>query len=350
MGVTEPSPEHDAIPVAIPLTKAKSGAEVKWLVRTSLLLILAALLYFAFRKAPFLEIWNAVRLLRLWQLVLLLGIDALIYLLITARWWFIVRPEQREIRFIPLIGVRIAVFAVSYFTLGPQFGGEPLQVLYLQRKHGMSYTRATASVVMDKLLELLSNFFLAILGIAAILQSGIIAITPGVPAITIIVLAVIATWPLVHVVLLFNRKYPISAMLRVFPARQGRRKLLRFIRASEYLAGQFCQRHPEAMFAAILVSFIAGFATICEYALLISFLRVGLPFWQAVTAWAAGWFSFLVPLPGGLGALEASQVFVLSLFGVSAASAVGVALLIRARDLLIGGIGLLFAGNITRRI
>jgi uncharacterized membrane protein YbhN (UPF0104 family) len=46
-----------------------------------------------------------------------------------------------------------------------------------------------------------------------------------------------------------------------------------------------------------------------------------------------------------LGALEASQVFVLGAFGVSAVSAIGVTLLIRARDLLIGGVGLLIAGR-----
>jgi len=57
------------------------------------------------------------------------------------------------------------------------------------------------------------------------------------------------------------------------------------------------------------------------------------------------WLAFLVPLPGGLGALEASQVFALGAFGVSAASALGVTLLIRARDLLIGGLGLLLAGR-----
>jgi uncharacterized membrane protein YbhN (UPF0104 family) len=46
-----------------------------------------------------------------------------------------------------------------------------------------------------------------------------------------------------------------------------------------------------------------------------------------------------------LGALEASQVFALGVFGISAASAIGVTLLIRTRDLLIGGLGLLIASR-----
>ena len=348
--VTGPPSPNSVTPINAPSTKTRSGIGVKLPIQAGLMLILVGLLYFAFRKAPLLEIWSVIRLLRLWQLALLLSIDALIYLLITARWWFIVQSEHRGVQYIPLIGVRIAVFAVSYFTLGPQLGGEPLQVLYLRKNHGLSYTRATASVVMDKLLELLSNFILAILGVAAILQSGFILTNRGLSIISLIPLAGIATWPLLHIILLFNRRYPVSTALRVFPASRGQLKLLRFIRASEHLAGQFCQRHPRAMLTATLVSLVAGFATVGEYALLISFLRIGLPFWQSVTAWAAGWFSFLVPLPGGLGALEASQVFVLGLFSVSAASAISVVLLIRARDLLIGAIGLLLAGNTVRKI
>jgi len=75
------------------------------------------------------------------------------------------------------------------------------------------------------------------------------------------------------------------------------------------------------------------------------FLNIELTSWQVVASWTMSWLAFLVPLPGGLGALEASQVFALGAFGVSAASALGVTLLIRARDLLIGGLGLLLAGR-----
>jgi len=50
-------------------------------------------------------------------------------------------------------------------------------------------------------------------------------------------------------------------------------------------------------------------------------------------------------LPGGLGALEASQVFTLGKFGFSAATALSLTLLIRGRDMFIGGIGLLLAGR-----
>jgi uncharacterized membrane protein YbhN (UPF0104 family) len=56
-----------------------------------------------------------------------------------------------------------------------------------------------------------------------------------------------------------------------------------------------------------------------------------------------------VPLPGGLGALEASQVFALGTFGYAAPIAISVVLVMRGRDLLIGGLGLLLAGRSVGR-
>jgi uncharacterized membrane protein YbhN (UPF0104 family) len=88
---------------------------------------------------------------------------------------------------------------------------------------------------------------------------------------------------------------------------------------------------------------------VSEFALITAFLHIKLPFWQTVAAWTAGWLSLLAPLPGGLGALEASEVLALGTFGISAASAIGVTLVMRGRDLLIGSLGLLFASRAIKK-
>jgi Lysylphosphatidylglycerol synthase TM region len=144
---------------------------------------------------------------------------------------------------------------------------------------------------------------------------------------------------------MIHGRYPISVVLRAAFSRFGNPKWVRFIIASERMAGMFCQRHTRALVQAVFVSLLAGAGMVTEYALIAAFLNIGLDGWQTVAAWTASWLAFLVPMPGGLGALEASQVFALGAFQVSAASAIGVTLIIRARDLLIGGLGLLFAGE-----
>jgi hypothetical protein len=276
--------------------------------------------------------------------------------LITARWWLIVQAEAKSVSYLPLIGVRIAVFSLSYFTLGPQVGGEPLQVLYLQRKYGLSYTRATASVIMDKLIEFLANFFLLAIGLMALAQAGILSSNdnpPLAPAtlpqaqVSLIGLVILLIWPFVHIILLFNRRYPLTLLLRALPFVPKEAKAVRFLRASEWMAGRFCRNHLPALMSAIFVSLLAALGMVSEYFLMTSFLGIRLAFWQTVAAWTAGWLSFLVPLPGGLGALEASEVFALGFFGIPAASAISVTLMMRGRDLLIGGLGLLLAGRVT---
>jgi uncharacterized protein (TIRG00374 family) len=240
-----------------------------------------------------------------------------------------------------LLSTRVAVFGVSYFTFGPQVGGEPLQVLYLQRSYGMTYTRATSTVVMDKLLEFLANLVLLGIGLTAIIQADIFS-TNGLGAfISLVGLLALLLWTPIHIILLYHEKYPISAALRKF----SNNKFVRFVAASERMAGTFCRRHLWALVAAIFVSVFAALGMVFEFFCITLFLGIHLSFWQIIAAWMAGWLAFLVPLPGGLGALEASQVFAFGAFGVSAVLAIGVTLLIRARDLLIGGLGLLLAGH-----
>ncbi len=313
----------------------------KTLTRLLWIVLLAALLYFALRKAPLIEIWATLRQLRLWQIAALTGINAGIYALVTLRWWIITQAEAKRVPYFPLLLVRVAVFGVSYFTLGPQVGGEPLQVLALRHRYGLTYTRATATVLMDKLLEFLANFVLLAFGLTAIFEAGILSTNGSRPIVSLIGIVLLLAWPPIHIFLLRRGEHPISSILRMFP----KSKATRFIAASERMAGAFCRRHFKALLATILVSLLAALGMVGEYFLITFFLNVELNAWQTIASWTMSWLAFLVPLPGGLGALEASQVFALGAFGVSAASALGVTLLIRARDLLIGGLGLLLAGR-----
>lgn len=341
-----PAGEGDSAVVSPLPLRGRNRARAKSALRLfAVYFILSALLYFALRNAPLAEIWSALNQLKLWQISVLVVINVTVYIFVTLRWWIIIRAERTTISFLPLVLVRVAVFGVSYFTLGPQVGGEPLQVLYLQRKYGMSYTRATSTVIMDKLLEFLANFFLLVFGLMAVLQAGILSTNGSRPLASLIPLAAMLAWPPIHIMLMIRSVYPVGTILRATFSRFGNPKWMRFIIASERMAGMFCQRYPRALLMAAGASLAAGAGMVTEYALITSFLGINLHGWQTLAAWTTSWLAFLVPLPGGLGALEASQVFTLGAFEISAALAIGVTLLIRARDLLIGGFGLALASR-----
>lgn len=317
----------------------------KWLQRGAWLFVLIILLYFALRNAPLREIWEALEGLRLWQLGVILLVNAAVICLMTARWWIIVRAESPSVPFLPLVGYRLSVFGLSYFTPGPQVGGEPLQVLYLQRNHGLSYARATSAVIMDKLLEFLVNFILIGIGAWAIVRVGLVAESGIRLTLSLTGLAVLLAWPLMHIILLYRGVTPVSRILLRQPFIQRDHASIRLIVVAERMASVFCRKHLRAMFLAVGVSLLSVLGIAVEYYLMVSFLGMQINAVQIFAALTAMQVAFLMPLPGGLGALEASQVFALGAFGQPASAAISLTLLMRGRDILNGGIGLLLAGR-----
>jgi uncharacterized protein (TIRG00374 family) len=307
--------------------------------------LLAVLLYWALRNAPLADIWRALQHLQFWQILVILLVNASYYFIATLRWWIIVNAENKHVPFFPLLGVRVSVFGVSYFTLGPQVGGEPLQILALKRNYGLTYTHATAAVLMDKLLEFLVDFLMLAVGFSAILQAGVMIENGMQFGGSLIVLAFLIFWPPTHLILLYNRRYPLTVLIHAIPFIPKKSTAVRFLRAAERLAGTFCQRHPGRLIVALIFSAVAGMEIIIDYALIATFLNIHLPFGKMVAAWMMSWISLLMPLPGGLGALEASQVYVLGKFGFSAATALSLTVLMRGRDMLIGAFGLILAGR-----
>jgi uncharacterized protein (TIRG00374 family) len=323
------------------------SAQSRALTRALIVSLGIGLLYVALRDVQFSAVLAALSRLQLRQLALVAALDALIYILITARWWFVIRAHDPHAPFVPLVAVRLAVFSISYFTVGPQIGGEPLQVIYLRSHRRTSYARATASVVLDKLLELMANFVFLAFGLTAVVRLGLVGAFDKHSVLLLGALTVLMAWPLAHILLLVAGQHPVSWFLGVVlgPARQS--KAARYIRVCEHLASRVCRRRPRLLLAAAMMSIIACGATVIEYGLIASFLGVSLSFWQAVAGWTASAISFLMPLPGGLGALEAGQVFALGAFGIAAGAALSIGLVMRARDVMIAGIGLALGGAIA---
>ncbi len=306
-------------------------------------LVLTVLLWWALRDVPVTAILVTLRQLKLWQLGILFTINALVIVFMTMRWWLVVRAESPRVPFIPFIGYRLSVFAVSYFTPGPQVGGEPLQVIYLRRYHHLTMARAVSAVIVDKLLEFLGNFVLIGIGLVAIARAGILPENGNLPLVGWAALAALMAWPAVHLALLYRGRHPVSAGLRAALSRYQKKHWFRLVVVSEYLAGTFVRRHPRKLTGALAASLVAWAGMGIEYLLILRYLHIDLTLWEAMAALTASLLAFLIPLPGGLGALEASQVLALGALGYPAASAISLTLLMRARDLLNAGLGILLA-------
>ena len=267
------------------------------------------------------------------------------------RWWWLLRTLGFSIPYRAILRYRLASFGVSYFTPGPQFGGEPLQVYYLKNNHQVPTTEALASLSLDKLLELLANFTFLALGLIAITNSGHFEFHDNLPL--LIVTITLALLPWMYLLLLyFDKRILTSLNQSISRKTAGNSKFQRswqVIMDTENQIGHFCQKYPLHVIGLMIVSGLVWAGLVFEYWLAISFLGAQLSLGTTLVFVVAARLAFLTPLPGGLGALEIGQALAARSLGYGVELGVSIGLLIRARDFAFGILGLLWGGILIRK-
>ena len=327
----------------------------KWAWRLLPWAVAGGLLLWVAQIIPLDETWAAFQRLEWAQVGLLVVVNGLILVLLNGRWWFILRGQGYQVPFFRLLGYRLAGFGVSYFTPGPHFGGEPLQIYLLEKRHQLPRSTAVASIALDKSLELWVNFAFLTGGLTAalsghmlpnLLEEHFLLLALGLLAVPTSFLG--ATW---------GGYYPLSWLTARLARWTGWQRWQRMVilwtwlpdaaRRTEAQIAAFCRHQPWMLLAAFVVSLLSWLAVVGEYWLMLHVMGLSLSPLKVITALVVLRLTLLLPLPGGLGGMEAGQVFVLGLFGQSQAAALSVGLLIRLRDVLLGLLGLWWGWLVT---
>ncbi len=319
-----------------------------WLLRIVPWIVALILLVWVLYAVPLADTWTAIQQLRWQQILLLVVLNGLILILLNGRWWIILRGHGQRIPFFSLLGYRLATFGVSYFTPGPHMGGEPLQVLLVEKEQGTPRTTAIAALSLDKSLELLVNFAFLLAGVIIIFRQRTLGDVVTVEATWFA--AVLLILPASYLLAVWVGRAPLTwllvAILRLpfwtrMPNWNERLKQAQLtVHASEMQTTRFCRRSPLALALAFLVSIMGWLLMIGEFWLLVSFLSISLTPLQLITALTAARIAILLLLPGGLGVLEASQALAFGAMGLNPAIGISVSLLIRLRDVIVGVVGL----------
>lgn len=266
-------------------------------------------------------------------------------LFFNSRWWLILRAQGHRVPYLATLRYRMAAFAVSYFTPGMQFGGEPLQVYALHSRHKIPASTAIASVTLDKLFELLANFSFLAIGLLLIVTNRL-EISDG-SELPIVWASGLFLAPAGLLILIGAGRRPLAWLAqrleRWLPlrlkARPGVCNALELIAGSEVQIAALMRSKPRVIFEALAASLLIWFASLAEYWLALRVLGVRLSFSQTILALTAARLAFLTPLPAGLGALEAGQMLAMQALGLSPMTGIAVSLWIRARDLVLGAVG-----------
>lgn len=335
-------------PQAISLSRIPVGTAR--ILRIFLWLLFPLLIWWVVKDIPLAAIVDVLKQVRFERLPILIGLNAVIFILFSSRWWLILSAFGYRRPFFSLAGYRLAAFGVTYFTPGPQFGGEPLQVYLLKRREALPTEIAVASVAVDKLLELLANFSFLLVGVIVILYSNVLTDSAA-PALLFLP-ASLLVFPIGYLVALWFDRLPASWMVRkltVWLRDSSRFKSAhQTINATEHQVARFCRQNPFILLVATSLSVLIWVLMVIEFRLMLQFLGASLNLFQVLIALTAARIAFLLPLPAGLGSLEAGQVMAMSLFGLNPGLGLSLSLIIRARDFLFGGIGLGLGGLLNR--
>jgi uncharacterized protein (TIRG00374 family) len=294
-----------------------------------------ALFLFTLRSVSLEQTWVAVRELEASSVLVLVLLNAAALVLFATRWWVLLRGLGVRIGILRASLYRLGSFGVAYFTPGPQVGGEPVQVLALEKRHGVPRRVAIASVALDRVLEGIVNFgYLAAASVVLLRRAEVFDLVGTAGS-----LGMLFTLPVVYLVGISCGYLPVTAVVgSLF-------RVPRFIdgtREAESTAGRFCREHPGHLVLGLVASVGSFGLVLFEYGLMAAYLGLPLGPGEVVLGLTAARISYLLFLPAGLGVFEAGQVLAVTAMSLPPALGLSMSFVIRARDTLLGGAGLLW--------
>lgn len=328
------------------MTSRNLSRKLPWR-RLLLLLVAAGLLIWVGRNISLRAALDTLAQLSFGNLLLLAGVNLLVLATFSGRWWLLLRVQGHSVPYWRLLGYRVTAFSISYFSPGSHFGGEPYQVYAATRWHGVPTEISIAAVTIDKLLEMLINFAVLVGGVVALLtlRGGLAPwIEQQMALYSLMLLAI----PFSMLMALWRGRHPLTQIIalagKVMRRPLTQRAWARAIYQSETQAIWLCRQHPRVLALALLVTMLTWIGVIGEFWLLTQMLGLSLTPLQAMTSLVAARIAILLPVPAGLGALEASQVLAMGSLGVDPSAGMAIALVIRARDVVLGLVGLALGG------
>lgn len=302
-------------------------------------LIALTLVFWLSHDLPFGTIFETIANLTVKQWLYWSSINLLIILVFVWRWKVLAKGLDLRLHFFDLLLLRQAGQSISFITPGPQFGGEPLQIFLLWKKYLISPGDSVLAVAADRAFELWTNFFVLLLGIVILFftQAELadwlsIALVIGL----IISILSLSIWLLIHYTETLETKINKFSQ-RWLSSKRLAEVNFHLSNTTESLTKLLTNK--IALFSALLLSMIGWLLTFFELYLVLSFFDIHLNISQFVLLLVAMRLAFLLPLPGGIGTLEASIFWSFGVLAVAINSAAALLALIRFRDAIVLGVG-----------
>jgi len=307
------------------------------------LLFGVALLIIVLSQFPVMDVFNSFSNISI-KLILyyLLSVFAILFFS-TLRWYYVLKSQNAHIKLWHLFAYRMVGSAMSYLTPGPKVGGEFFQSAVM-KKEKISFTQRLSSIVIDRTVELSSSGVFFIVGIIvgiAILPFDMSWQTRAALVIVCFLMLYIIYWFFRQMFAgrsVFHRIFRWLQLHKFKKCEQYEQKVIDF----EQFIIKFYTRDKRHFLISIGLTFATWIAMFAEYYFLLSMFNVPATALSIFLVISFVGFAYLLPMPMALGTLEAGQVSAFAILNASTTTGIGVALIIRAKDIFLSLIGVFF--------
>lgn len=298
-------------------------------------LVTVALLAWFLRQANLGAVWHELRTARPWVLVLALFMTLMTYLLRAYRWQYLLQPLGRT-RF--ALAFRTTVIGFAANTLLPARVGEVLRPYLLARHEHLSVSATFATIILERLLDLLT--VLLLFGLFVLLFAGSVsALDPQTFAAVKVgglLFGAAAVTALLVIAFLSHRPALVATLVervsRLLPARfaGGFAKI-----AHAFVEGLAVTREPSRLLGAMALSLPLWLSIATQIWLVTQAFHMTIPFTGSFLIVALLAVGVAVPTPGSVGGFhEAFRLGVTVFYGVPNDSAVAGAIVLHAMSFL----------------
>jgi uncharacterized protein (TIRG00374 family) len=298
------------------------------------------------RQLPLAAMGAAVAGLTPGQWLLWLLLNGVVMALSTGRWQLFARALGDRVALWPLLLIRMAGQTVSFLTPGPQFGGEPLQVYWLCRRHGIALHRAVLALGLDRFFDLWVNIAVLLAGVGLLLLTRLVPSQDWAGTLLLLSLVLLALPALA--LLILRQPAWLAARLGALATRWERHP--RLARSGAALSEHWqalqtelralLQQRRTSLFVGLLLSLLGWVFILGELRALLWFLNLAVTPADFVLLFVAIRLAMLLPLPGGIGTIEAAVLWCFGTLNLGTPEALGLIALMRLRDVAILAFGL----------
>ena len=288
-------------------------------------------------RMPFTELVQSITDLHLSQWIIWTALNLIVILLLAGRWLLLTRAMGLPCKILQLLRIRQAGQLISFVTPGPQFGGEPLQVFWLWRRYAVPGHAAFLAVGLDRFYELWINFAVLLFAVLILLTSRSVTFVNW-HIIAFVLLGLLLMMGLFGWFVL-RKPLLIRDWLQRLTSRWKDHERLRnldthFSQLNASLKQVFIEQRP-ALGMALSLSLLAWAGMIAEFWLLLSFVDVPLNLATFIFLFTVVRLAFLLPLPGGIGSVEAGLFWGFQALALPLPAAAALIVLMRLRDVVI---------------